>query len=833
MKIKRKGIFAFASIGIVAITTTLIASCARSTNPTLKSELNLEIVEKVLRPTNNQKYGLKLKINKAYADHFVQVDLVKSTTNANSISSDKNKISSSGEVVVQFSNLDLDSKYLIKRVKVFKKINDQNPLINQEYKTKDLLNVHKVVNSSTPTENLNQNNNPDQSLNQKGESKLSSINKVFRDGIVYKKSNDSLEYKTAVDDEFNDKQLTLEVVNLDGNQSHHFDAISKDNLVAFDLSQLGSGNYQIKQLKDKEADKQLSINQIKFTHASTFTKPFIINSSGQTSLEVENSNIKKNEYYYAIFKDNNNSDDEYKVLTQAKEDNKLSFNVGVLTNKTYTLDRVESNEIDTLEKNRRVVVPNAQLDEKYKDSFQLSNADAKVANNKLELKTNNETINNYLSFSLPYETTDNKIFQKVLVAKFKDDLGTSLESTGSYEKDKFIFDTSKLSTNKLWTLTEFSIKEKELLNHSEKTLINKLELKTNKPAYVINNDISSTNLAIQSKIKTVDVNTNEDKSKTIKFYNTKLANQTVKLSLGNETDDQLVELTAKVNDGLIATFDLSKEDNLDNNKKYIIKKITDNTGRDIADVANLTDVEKYLYKNKFLISASVTHPLANRDFRDVQINVPGLDELITRDDRKYLTFVFEYQGQAMPNVTYKDDIVKWQIGINNLKNAKEHEKVEKEVKLINPQDNGLVVNLDIPLNRHYQLKRIELKRPNKTILLYKNDSQSYNITNGYGVNNILIKDNNLEVDLIADNEKKHINTSFTVYIKTPSNEVKKVNGQVSSTLNATGKILQHTISLSSIGFNLDGAKAIALSLNDEMHDKYNILNKEFELKKEN
>lgn len=832
MKIKRKGIFAFASIGIVAITTTLIASCARSTNPTLKSELNLEIVEKVLRPTNNQKYGLKLKVNKAYADHFVQVDLVKSTTNANSISSDKNKISSSGEVVVQFSNLDLDSKYLIKRVKVFKKINDQNPLINQEYKTKDLLNVDRVVNSSTPTENLNQNNNPDQSLNQKGESKLSSINKVFRDGIVYKKSNDSLKYKTAVDDEFNDKQLTLEVVNLDGGEPQYFNATAKDNLVTFDLSQLVSGSYQIKELKDKEADKQVSINQIKFTHASIPTKPFIINSLGQTSLEVENPSIKKNEYYYAIFKDSSKRDYEYKVLSQAKDNNKLSFNVGVLTNRSYILDRVESNEIDTLDKKRRVVVPNTQLNEKYKDSFVLSDAKATVANNKLELTTNNETINNYLSFSLPYETANNKILQKVLVAKFKDDLGSFLELQGSYEKDKFIFDTPKLSTNKLWTLTDFYIKEKELTNPTEKTIINKLELKTTKPVYVINNDINSTNLAIQSKLKTVDINTNEDKSKTIKFYNTKLANETVKLSLGTEdNENQLVELTAKVNDGLIATFNLSNQSNLEDNKKYIIKKITDSNDRKIADVTNLSDVEKYLYKNKFLISPTITHPLAGKDFRHVQINAPDLDKLITPDDRKYLTFIFEYQGQTMPTVINKGGDEKWQININNLENAKEHEKTEKEIKLINPSDKGLIVNLAIPHNRHYRLKRIELKRPNKTILLYKNDENRFNITNKYGVSDISIKGNNLQVDLIADEPKKHINTSFTVYIKTKDNEVKKNEGHVSPALKAKHNILQHSIPLNSPDFDLDGAKAIALSLNDETHEKYNILNKEFELKK--
>ncbi|AJQ45543.1 hypothetical protein JM47_03180 [Ureaplasma diversum] len=487
-----------------------------------------------------------------------------------------------------------------------------------------------------------------------------------------------------------------------------------------------------------------------------------------------------------------------------------------------------------MEKNRRVVVPNTQLNEKYKDSFVLSDAKATVANNKLELTTNNETINNYLSFSLPYETANNKILQKVLVAKFKDDLGTSLESTGSYEKDKFIFDTSKLSTNKLWTLTDFSIKEKGLLNDSEKVLISKLELKTDKPVYVINNDINSTNLAIQSKLRTVDINTNEDKSKTIKFYNTKLANQTVKLSLGNETDEQLVELTAQVNDGLIATFDVSNANNLENNKKYFIKKITDSNDREIADVTNLSDVEKYLYKNKFLINVErLIHPLKARDFRDVQINSPDLEKLIAPDDRKYLTFIFEYQGQTMPTVTYKGGEEKWQIDYKNLENAKEHEKTEKEIKLINPSDQGLIVNLGIPHNRHYRLKRIELKRPNRTILLYKNDQNQFNITNKYGVSEISIKDNNLQVDLIADYPKKHVNTSFTVYIRTANDEVRKVKGHVSSNFDANAKILQHKILLSSINFSLEGTKAIALSLNDEMHDKYNILNKEFELKKEN
>lgn len=821
MKIKRKGIFLFASIGMVAITATLIASCAKNATPK-KSELKVQVLEQKLKPLNNQKYGLKLKVDTIYANHFVQVDMEKSVTNTNqnSISSAKNKVSSTGEVIVEFSNLDLESKYLIKRIKVFKQINDQKPLINEEYTTKNLLNVHKTISPSKPEQTIN----PDQ----KNDSKLLSINKVFHDGIVYKKLNDSLEYKKSVDDEFNNKEMDLEVIDLDNNESKHFSAIAKDNLVTFDLSKLNFGNYQVKQLQNNEENKQVSINQIKFTHSSKLTKPFVVNSSGQTNLEIENPNIKKNEYFYAIFKDDSNNNEEYKVLSQAKENNKLNFNVGVLTNKSYILDRLESNEIDTLEKKRRVVLNNDQLDQKYKDSFKLEDAKAEVVNKKLELTTNNETINHFLSFSLPYEATNNKIFQKVLVAKFKDDLGSFLELQGSYEKDKFIFDTSELSTNKLWTLTDFYIKEKELINPTEKTIINKLELKTTKPVYVINNDINSTNLAIQSKLKTVDINTNEDKSKTVKFYNTKLAGQTVKLFLGNESDDNLVELSAKVNDGLIATFDVSKEDNLKDDLKYIIKKITNSSGVEIANVDNLSNVEKYLYKNKFLINVNkVNHPLANRDFRDVQLEISDLDKFITSEDRKYLVFVFEYQGATMPYLENNK-----QLKPENLKNAKGYEKIEKRFSLIDPEvGSGWIVNLKIPHNRHYKLKRIELNKPNKSMLLYKNNSDSYNITNVYGVEKIFINDKNvLEVDLIADNPKKHINTHFTIYFQTKDNKVEKYNGHISNNFEAKAQIVQHMIELNRFNFDLKDSKVIAFSLDDETHEKYNILRKEFELK---
>lgn len=822
MKIKRKGIFLFASIGMVAITATLIASCAKNTTPK-KSELKVQVLEQKLKPLNNQKYGLKLKVDTIYANHFVQVDMEKSVTNTNqnSISSAKNKVSSNGEVIVEFSNLDLESKYLIKRIKVFKQINDQKPLINEEYTTKNLLNVHKTISPSKPEQTIN----PDQ----KNDSKLLSINKVFHDGIVYKKLNDSLEYKKSVDDEFNNKEMDLEVIDLDNNESKHFSATAKDNLVTFDLSQLNFGNYQVKQLQNNEENKQVSINQIKFTHSSKLTKPFAINSSGQTNLEIENPNIKKNEYFYAIFKDDSNNNEEYKVLSQAKENNKLNFNVGVLTNKSYILDRLESNEIDTLEKKRRVVLNNDQLDQKYKDSFKLEDAKAEVVNKKLELTTNNETINHFLSFSLPYEATNNKILQKVLVAKFKDDLGSFLELQGSYEKDKFIFDTSKLSTNKLWTLTDFYIKEKELTNPVEKTIINKLELKTTKPVYVINNDINSTNLAIQSKLKTVDINTNEDKSKTVKFYNTKLVGQTVKLFLGNESDDKLVELSANVNDGLIATFDVSKENNLKDDVKYIIKKITNSSGVEIANVDNLSNVEKYLYKNKFLVDVKkVIHPLKDKDYRDAQLEISNLNEIITSEDRKYLNFVFEYYGKAIPFLESNNKLT-----TRNLKDAKKHEKVEKSASLIKPEDTGNpVINLKIPHNRHYQLKRIEIKRLNKTILLYKNDSSSFNITNGYGIKNIFINpQKELQVELIADNPNKHINTSFTIYFKTSDGKVEKYEGKISPNLNAIGEILQHKIPLNYLGFDLNNSKVIAISLNDETHEKYNILdNKEFQLK---
>ncbi|WP_038103679.1 hypothetical protein, partial [Ureaplasma diversum] len=102
MKLKSKAILVFSSLSLVAITTSLIASCAPNTNskpknpnqPNLSNNknklvqknqpqklvqepINSQVVESELKTNSDQKYTLNLQVNKAYANYYVSVSLLK------------------------------------------------------------------------------------------------------------------------------------------------------------------------------------------------------------------------------------------------------------------------------------------------------------------------------------------------------------------------------------------------------------------------------------------------------------------------------------------------------------------------------------------------------------------------------------------------------------------------------------------------------------------------------------------------------------------------------------------------------------------------------------
>ncbi|WP_038102436.1 hypothetical protein, partial [Ureaplasma diversum] len=662
---------------------------------------------------------------------------------------------------------------------------------------------------------------------------------LFNDGIVYKDLSNQLVYKKNVGSGFNLKEMTLTVNDVTNSQTYQIFGVVRDNVASFKLSNLQSGKFVVKKLQSKEQDKQVDIKEIEFEYIAKPETPFTINK-GKTTLEIKVPQAKQNDYYYAIFKGDDG--EEYKVLSQTQENKANYFDVGVLSkiskDQQYHLERVESNEINTLEKTRRVVIQNNGLRQELKTKFNNIVGNAELNDKKLELQTNNDAIN-YLLSPIAIEQPNNKIIRRYLVVEFKDDLHVSNLLVGKYENNKFVFDTSELPVNHLWTLNKFFIKEENLskTENNNNESFQDIEIKLNKPIYVINNDdTKEIDEELKTKLQTVDINTLENKAKTFKFYNPKLAGKKVKLHLNIDNENsQTIELELTVDNSLVATLDVSKENKLEDNKKYIITKISSDDASNVFDISSLSNIEKHFYKNKFLLDVQRA-AFEGGDFDDLKVVINNLSSYITDENKKFLNFVFEYQGKIKPTVNIISSN-NHQIKDEKLLDAKEHEKVEKSFPLkdINQKlTNEAIVKLSVPYNRHFRLKRIELKYPTKTLLLFKNEQDFLNLWNSYAVEptiKINHNDNVLQVDLLTDKPKKHINTHFTIYFKTTDNKIKMYNDNIPANFDATGQILYRKILLSNIGFDIKGATVLAVSLDDEFKEKIDILGQEIPLNK--
>ncbi|AJQ45349.1 hypothetical protein JM47_01920 [Ureaplasma diversum] len=844
MKLKSKAILVFSSLSLVAITTSLIASCAPNTNskpknpnqPNLSNNknklvqknqpqklvqepINSQVVESELKTNSDQKYTLNLQVNKAYANYYVSVSLLKemNTSNQTAFVSNKAQVNDQGIVSVLFSDLEPKTKYLIKDVSIYNNESDNSPIKVESNKNNQVLETKAVESNSAPSLSTTP--------------MISS--ELFNDGIVYKDLSNQLVYKKNVGSEFNLKEMTLTVNDVTNSRIYQIFGVVRDNVASFKLSNLQSGKFVVKKLQSKEQDKQVDIKEIEFEYIAKPETPFTINK-GKTTLEIKVPQAKQNDYYYAIFKGDDNQ--EYKVLSQTQENKANYFDVGVLSkiskDQQYHLERVESNEINTPTKTRRVVIQNNGLRPGYKTQFSKLISKAQLNGNNLELETNNPVLD-YLLSPIGIEQPNNKIIKRYLVAEFNDDLFAPKTIIGKYENNKFVFDTSELPTNHHWTLKKFFVKEVDLVDkNNNKDTFQNLDIKLNDQVNITKYDESKPiDEELQTKLKTVEINTKEDKSKTIKFYDPKLVGKKVKLHLKVDGESvETIKLEAVVDNGLVATFDVGKEQQLQENKKYIIDKITSEDEQIEFETSNLSNVEKYFYKNKYLINVKTT-AFEGEHYNDVKIALENLTEYLSDDDKKHLFFVFEYQGKAQPHINASNHLT----GDKKL-DAKEHEKIEKEVPLKDLSkaiSNEAIVNLNIPFNRHFKLKRVELKLPNRTILLFKNDNEVFNLWNSYGIKGLNINKENthIQIDLVSDKPKKHININYSIYFKLKNNQIKIFNDNIPMDFDAKANIVNRRIPLSNLGFDISGATVLAAALNDDFHEKFDILGKEIVLSK--
>lgn len=153
-----------------------------------------------------------------------------------------------------------------------------------------------------------------------------------------------------VSSEFNEKELVLDLFDVARNQTFQIFGIVRDNIAIFSLDNLLTGKFIVKKIQTKKQDKEIIINQLEFEYVAKPKTIFSI-KNGKTVLDIVITKPLENQYYYAIFKDENNK--EYKILSKAYHYNKIAFDVGLLKNQKYHLDRIESKEIDNFNKKEK------------------------------------------------------------------------------------------------------------------------------------------------------------------------------------------------------------------------------------------------------------------------------------------------------------------------------------------------------------------------------------------------------------------------------------------------------------------------------------------------
>lgn len=174
MQLKYKSILIFSAITLITITTSTIASCTANNN-FKSSSINTIILQGVINDHGYGKYTLDLKVNKAYMNHYITVSLIKETSLRSDrfIISNKTLINDKETTTIHFTNLDPNTKYIIKEIAIYKKPTDSKPLIVETPKTKKVLKLKKY-------EEYQQ-----QIIN----------NQLFSGGFVYKENNKNLVYK--------------------------------------------------------------------------------------------------------------------------------------------------------------------------------------------------------------------------------------------------------------------------------------------------------------------------------------------------------------------------------------------------------------------------------------------------------------------------------------------------------------------------------------------------------------------------------------------------------------------------------------------------------------